>query len=210
MCDFSGKLIAWLDHELPPEEAAEVERHFSGCSECRSDVDAYKRVSGEFDEYCDAAIASSTRPAVSRWAPVVLGAGAVAALVALFVAMPRARVEPPAFHPLRASEAAPLVAVAVPVPASVSSIQRILRRRAVTPASIQNGNSAPAQNQNAYLLPDEPMIQIAIPADEMFPPGAVPEGMHFVADLTIAADGSAERLRLRARLAGFERRTTQP
>jgi hypothetical protein len=54
------------------------------------------------------------------------------------------------------------------------------------------------------------MIQIAIPADEMFPPGAVPEGMHFVADLTIAADGSAERLRLRPRLAGFERRTTLP
>jgi hypothetical protein len=54
------------------------------------------------------------------------------------------------------------------------------------------------------------MIQIAIPADEMFPPGAVPEGMHFVADVTIAADGSAEQLRLRPRLAGFERRTTQP
>ena len=53
-------------------------------------------------------------------------------------------------------------------------------------------------------------IQIAIPADEMFPPGAVPEGIHFVADLTIAPDGSAERLQLRPRLAGFERRTTQP
>jgi len=74
----------------------------------------------------------------------------------------------------------------------------------------QNENSALAQNQNAYSLPDEPVIQIAIPAEEMFPPGAVPEGMHFVADVTIAADGSAERLRLRPRLAGFERRTTQP
>jgi hypothetical protein len=66
------------------------------------------------------------------------------------------------------------------------------------------------QNQNAYLQPDEPMIRIAIPADEMFPPGAVPEGIHFVADLTIAADGSAERLLLRPRLAGFERRATLP
>jgi hypothetical protein len=60
------------------------------------------------------------------------------------------------------------------------------------------------------MLPDEPMIQIAIPADEMFPPGAVPEGMHFVADMTIAPDGSADRLQLRPRLAGFERRTTKP
>jgi hypothetical protein len=54
------------------------------------------------------------------------------------------------------------------------------------------------------------MIQIAFPADEMFPPGAVPEGMHFVADVTISPDGSAERLRLRPRLAGFERSTIQP
>jgi anti-sigma factor RsiW len=210
MCNFSGKLIAWLDRELPAEEAAELERHLAGCSECRSGVDAYKRVSGEFDAYCDAAIASSVRRGVPRWAPVVLGAGAAAALVALFAAMPRTRVEPPAFHPTQASVAAPLFAVTAPVPASLNSIQRIHRRRAFAPASIQNGNSAPAQNQNAYLPAGEPMIEIAIPADEMFPPGAIPEGMHFFADVTIAADGSAERLRLRPRLAGFERRTTQP
>jgi anti-sigma factor RsiW len=210
MCDISGKLIAWLDRELPAEEAAEVERHFADCSECRTGVDAYKRVSDEFDEYCDAAIASSARGAVPRWAPVVWGAGAVAALVTLFLAMPRTRVEPPAFHlPQAALTASPAV-VAAAVPASVRSIQRAQRRHAVRPVSIQNANGAPVQSQNPNLLPDEPMIQIAIPADEMFPPGAVPEGMHFVADLTIAADGSAERLRLRARLAGFERSATQP
>ena len=27
MCEFSGKLIAWLDRELPASEAADVERH---------------------------------------------------------------------------------------------------------------------------------------------------------------------------------------
>jgi len=59
-------------------------------------------------------------------------------------------------------------------------------------------------------MPQEPVIQIAIPADEMFPPGAVPQGMHFIADVTISPDGSAERLRLRPRLAGFERSTVQP
>jgi hypothetical protein len=56
----------------------------------------------------------------------------------------------------------------------------------------------------------QPAIEIAFPADEMFAPGAVPDGIQFVADVTIAPDGSAERLRLRPRLAGFERRTTQP
>jgi anti-sigma factor RsiW len=210
MCDFSGKLIAWLDHELPPEEATEVERHLASCCECRSGVEAYKRVSGEFDAYCDAAIASSVRREVPRWAPVVLGAGAEASLVALFLTMPRTRVEPPAFHlPQAALTASPAV-VAAAAPASLSSIQRFHRQRAVAPASNRNANAAPVQSQDANVLPDEPMIQIAIPADEMFPPGAVPEGMHFVADLSIAADGSAERLRLRPRLAGFERSTTQP
>ncbi len=208
MCDFSGKLIAWLDRELPAEEAAGVERHLTGCSECRSSVDAYKRVSSEFDAYCDEAIASSTpKREVPRWVPATLGAGAVAALVAVFLALPRTHnVTPPAVHPPQVAVTASPVIVAKAVPAAVSPIQRVHRRQAVTPVSIRETNSAPAQNQNAYFLPEEPMIQIAIPADEMFPPGAVPEGMHFVADLTIAADGSAERLRLRPRLAGFERR----
>ncbi len=211
MCEFSGKLIAWLDCELPAEEAAELERHLEGCSECRSGVDAYKRVSGEFDAYCDAAMESSARREAPRWAPVAIAAGAVAALVALFFAMPRTRVEPPAFHAQQAEVAASPAIVAAAAPASVSpTMRRVHRRQAIAPVQIRNANATPVQNQNAYLPPDEPMIQIAIPADEMFPPGAVPEGIHFVADLTIAADGSAERLRLRPRLTSFERRTTQP
>jgi hypothetical protein len=211
MCDFSGKLIAWLDRELPAEEAADVERHLEDCSECRSCVDAYKRVSGEFDAYCDETMASSVRREAPRWAPAVVAAGAVAALVALLLVMPRKHVEPPAFHSPQAAVADSPAIVAATVPASVSpTILKVHRRQGVAPVSIRNANPAPAQIQYAYLLPSEPMIQIAIPADEMFPPGAVPEGIHFVADLTIAADGSAERLRLRPRLAGFERRTTLP
>ena len=210
MCDFSGKLIAWLDHELPAEEAAEVERHLEDCSECRAGVGAYKQVSGEFDGYCDEVFAWSTSRGVLRWAPAAATAGAVAALVALFLAMPRTRVEPPAFHLPQAAVAASPAVVAGAVPASVSSIQKTHRRQTVKSASTRNANAAPTQSQNAYLLPDGPMIQIAIPADEIYPPGAVPEGMHFVADLTIAADGSAEGLRLRPRFAGFERRTIHP
>jgi hypothetical protein len=211
MCKFSEKLIAWLDRELTAEEAAEVERHLAGCSECRGAVDVYKRVSGEFDAYCDAAMESSARRGAPRWTPVAAAAGAVAALVAIFLAMPRTRVETPAIPPPQIEVAASTAVAAAAVPASVSpAIQRVHRRRAATPATIRDANPAPVQNQNAYFQPDEPMIRIAIPADEMFPPGAVPEGIHFVADLTIAADGSAERLSLRPRLAGFERRATLP
>jgi hypothetical protein len=210
MCKYSGKLIAFLDHELPAQEAVEMELHLEGCSECRGQVGAYNRVSREIDAYCDEAVASNAQRVVPRWVPAVAVAGAVAALVALFLALPRTRVEPPAFHtPEVAIKASPAV-VAKVTPANIGPTQRVRRPHAVAPAQVQNDNSAFAQNQNSYILPDEPVIQIAIPADEMFPPGAVPEGMHFVADLTIAADGSAERLRLRPRLAGFERSTTQP
>jgi hypothetical protein len=41
----------------------------------------------------------------------------------------------------------------------------------------------------------EPAIQIAIPADAMFPPGAVPEGVNYVANLSLS-DGSVQGIRL--------------
>jgi hypothetical protein len=167
-------------------------------------------VSSEFDAYCDEAVAPNAHRNVPRWMPAVAAAGAVAALVALFLALPRTRVERPAFHPRQVAGAASPAVVKEALPAAVSPIRRVHRRQAVATVKTQNDITTLAQNQNTYILPDEPVIQIAISADEMFPPGAVPEGMHFAADLTIAADGSAERLRLRPRLAGFERSTTQP
>ena len=210
MCDFSGRLIVWLDRELPSDEAAEVERHLEACSGCRNRVDTFKRVSSKFDAYCDAAIETNVQRGAPRWVPAVFAAGAVAAIVALFLVLPRTPVEPPAFRPPQAGGAESLGVTAKLMSAPVGSVHRVHRRQAVTPVRSQNALVAPAPSQNAYSLPEERVIQIAIPADEMFPPGAVPEGIHFVADLTIAPDGSAERLRLRPRLAGFERRTTLP
>jgi hypothetical protein len=49
---------------------------------------------------------------------------------------------------------------------------------------------------NLNLLPAEPAIEIVIPAEAVFPPGAIPEGVSFNANLTIGADGFAQRLRL--------------
>jgi hypothetical protein len=210
MCDFSGKLIAWLDRELPADETAEMGRHLGACSECRSDVDTYKRVSSEIDAYCDEAIASNVPRGVPRWVLVVSTAGAVAAVVALFLVWPRTRVKPPAFRPPQAAVVASPIIGAKVMPAPINPIPRVHRQQVVMPVESQDANSSFEQSQDAYTLPDGPVIQIAIPADEMFPPGAIPEGIHFAADLTIAPDGSAERLRLRPRLVGFERRTTQP
>ena len=82
---------------------------------------------------------------------------------------------------------------------AVMSAAANTRRAAVagTQAAIAPAPSARISANVASWTPAEPAIQIAIPAAAMFPPGAVPEGLTFIADVTIAADGSAQRLRLR-------------
>ena len=224
MCDFSPKLIAWMDRELPENEAAEIKSHLAACGACRKRLAAYQQASGAFDAYCEAFMAAQTRrPGASRWVLAAAGAGAIAAaaIAALFV-LPRARVAQVRAS-VPASAAAPRSAIEtnkaarlVQQPAQRTTTK--LRHRSPapapqtetarreTPAAEPRAAAAPA----ASAFPAEPPIEIAIPADAMFPPGAVPPGVSFTADLTIAADGSAERLGLRPRLAGFERRANQP
>lgn len=181
MCDFSGKLIAWLDRELAEDEMANVQRHIQDCIECRGQLDAYEEVSRTFDSYCDAA-ASRVRGRVPRWVPLFSAAAVATIIAVLFVALPRARVEPHALRSAMTSTPPAIVIDTVPAP-----VQTAHRRHAISKM----------QSQNANWLPAEPRIQIAIPADAMFPPGAVPESISFIADLRIAADGSAARLDLR-------------
>ena len=166
-------------------------------------------MSSEFDAYCDDAIASNVCHVVPRWVPAVSAAGAVAALLVLSLILPRTPVDSPAFHAPHVAVTASPALVAKGLPAAASPIHRVHRQQGITPVQIENSIAEPLHNQYDDSLGDESVIQIAIPADEMFPPGAVPEGMQFAADLTIAADGSAKRLRLQPRLSGFERRTTQ-
>lgn len=55
MCEFEGKLLAWLDKELPSPDAIAVEQHVRECAECRFRSDAYQRVSTAFAAYREAA-----------------------------------------------------------------------------------------------------------------------------------------------------------
>src|SRR5208337_2858762 len=71
MCDVQGKLIAWLDLELPTAEANEVERHIEQCRECQRWVATYGHVSETFDAYCDAVMVAKEPRRVSRWVPVL-------------------------------------------------------------------------------------------------------------------------------------------
>jgi anti-sigma factor RsiW len=61
MCNYSAKLIAWLDHELPENEASDVEQHVQGCAECRSLASSYRDASDLFNAYREEVLASQLR-----------------------------------------------------------------------------------------------------------------------------------------------------
>jgi hypothetical protein len=189
MCEFSGKLIAWMDHELPAGEAAEVERHLGTCEQCQTSLNAYRTVSAAVDAYCEAAITAKARRRLPHRAVLSGLAAATAAVVVLFVVFPRAHVQQPSLRPdaTEAAVAPSVIATQTTETAQPYRVKRAHRRRAVAPANIQQ----------AHWLPAAPAIQIAFPAEAIFPPGAIPQGFDFVADVSIAADGSAQQLRLR-------------
>lgn len=195
MCDDSKKLMAWLDCEFGSDEMADIKRHIEHCRECRKQLAAYEHVSVAFDAYCDALMAAKTRRRrLPRWVPVVSTA-AVAVAAAVLLVLPWARVEPLGPPPPVKALPRAIVLETAPVPVKQVPRQQVPVR---------------VPRQTANWLPTEPAIQISIPAESMFPPGAVPEGVNFIADLSIAADGSAEQIRLQPRLIGFERKGTQP
>jgi len=215
MCDFAEKLMAWVDKELLDNDAAAVERHLPGCPECRDRVDTYRRVSDAFDRYCDAycyaVTASEPRRKLKRPVLAISGGVAVAAALAMFFLLVRWRVQPaaPASAPIPpvidVAKALP-VGHAQPAPAVVRPAARIERRKRAE----QIKQAAQPQSEETNWLASEPAVEIAIPADAIFPPGAVPEGVGFTADVTIAPDGSAQQVRLRPQLTEFERRPTRP
>jgi hypothetical protein len=215
MCEYFSKLVSLMDHELPAEEAVKVELHLETCNECREQIGVFAKVSRELDAYCNEAMAVNARRVAPAWASPAIAAGVVTAVIVLFLAWPRARVTPSTMQLPPVATANSLgVAGSTMAVFAAPVIHRNNRPRAgadeLRIVPVQSKNSAPAQRLVAHDTQEEPMIQIAIPADEIFPPGAVPEGVNFLADLTIAADGTAEGMRLRPMLAGFERRTTRP
>jgi len=185
MCNYSAKLIAWLDHELPENEASDLEQHVQGCAGCRRLAGSYEATSNLFNGYCDAVLASEQPSNMPLWKPVAVGAIVTAAVLAiLFV-----------FLPAQVEQIPPRSPIAAAPPATIHGAEALLvkrsQRRQHAIAPIQN-----PQHDKQTSWPAEPAIQVTIPADAMFPPGAVPEGVNFVADINIAADGLPDRLQL--------------
>jgi len=211
MCDRSDKLILWLDRELPQDEAADVQRHLQTCGECRRCLAAYKHVSDSIDAYCDAAIESPVPQWLPSWTPALAAAAAAAVLFLVVARGPIAR--GPGERPL---PNAPVTAVSSPTlvhhnegqpevraalnPPPAPAHKRSRTIPAVSP--VQGGGRAQQTQslnpaQNASWIPSQAAVEIAIPAEAMFAPGAVPQGVSFSAELVIAPDGSAQQLRLR-------------
>lgn len=165
MCNFSGKLIAWLDHELPEVEAVNVERHVQQCAECRGSVSAYQEISGAFLG-CYLSCYMGRIPARRgryRWGWVA-AAGGIAAAILLAVVLSRRPVERLA------------VQLPPPPPAPMMAYERQVSEK---PARRVPRRSIP----RPQWTPVEPMVEIAFPADAFFPPGAVPAGFSFIASV---------------------------
>ena len=186
MCNFSGKLVAWIDGELAEAEAADVERHIQNCPECRRGVAAYEEVGRLVVRYCEAA---ATQPEsnpwhkAARWVPALSGAVAAAAVL-LFMLRPAPPKRLPVATPVARASAAPVLVTAQSMPVHEKT-RKVQPRHAMTHPDVARPDWAV-----------EPAIQIAIPAESMFPPGAIPEGITFIADLSVAPDGSVQGLRL--------------
>src|SRR5258708_25803859 len=167
-----------MDRELPDNEAADVERHVRDCSECREHVDVYEEVSHAFVAYCDAALGARIRRKLPYWLPVLSSAAAAALLLLVFQP---ASVKPIPVRP-RVADSSPAAAIGT----TPRPVKKVHRRHTI----------GTMKTPNANWVSFEPAIQIAIPVEAMFPPGAVPQGITFLANLSIAADDAVPALRL--------------
>jgi Putative zinc-finger len=204
MCEYSTKLVAWMDREMSGEESAEMERHLENCAECRMRAAKYEEMSRSFEAYCAATVAARPGQKRAQWVPVLSAAAAVVLCVAIGFRFTRPRPEPPtiAFHPAMAQ---PAVAPAGAPTINLDRPPSLPLTAGRTPA-VHKHTARRTPAQAARLEPAEPVIRIAIPADSLFPPGALPEGVDFAADVSFAPDGSAQQMRLRPQLIRFDRR----
>lgn len=184
MCNFEPKLIALIDDELSVEEAERVERHLSECNECRERLARYKDVSKGLVAYCEVVARENAPDKKQRWTVPVLSLVA-AVIVVFFLAWTRSE-KPIVQTPEVLTASIPAVEKNEIKPALVKPIRR-RHRVATKEISRQTGNWRSTGGA----------VQIAIPADSMFAPGAVPQGMNFIAELRIAPDGSVEQVLLR-------------
>jgi anti-sigma factor RsiW len=203
MCELSARLVAWLDGELLDSEATDVERHLNTCHECRKRIEKYTKVRGMLGAYCDATLAAKEpKHGALGWAPVL---GAAAALAVLFLVFSHRSGE---HLPGVASNAPAVSASEVVAPAASSPLAAPLATRKPRKRTLSVSVRPEVESQGSWQSA-APALEIDIPGEAVFPPGALPPGVDFVADVSIATDGSAQQLRLRPQLTRFEEGPSQ-
>jgi len=175
MCEYEKSLVAWIDGELETGTALELERHLRTCESCSAKASEYREVSRAFAAYCAAApVRKSSFP--WRWTAVAAGFAVAAAMILWMLRLPVEQL------PLQDPKTAQPPAIAFDTqPANIPAPVKNVRRKQV-PQPVWTSL--------------EPFVEIAIPADAIFAPGALPPGVTFTADLGIGNDGSPRILRL--------------
>src|ERR1700727_4036481 len=84
MCEFSGRLIAWLDRDLPDQEATNIAWHVGRCADCRKAVSAYQDISAAFLDCYEAALLARRNRQPWGW---IAGFSGIAAATILFSAI---------------------------------------------------------------------------------------------------------------------------
>ena len=188
MCEYENRLVAWIDAELEAGDALHVELHLRACQICRDKVHDYREVSRAFAAYHTAPHIQRIRLRSAGAAAGALVMAATAAAILWMVQTPVQQLPLPAPKiaqpPAIAFEAKP-AGSAVPAkeaPYKTVEKQTVARRDDIRPQ--------PAWSNM------EPFVEIAIPADAIFAPGAMPAGFTFAADLGIDGDGSPGVLRV--------------
>lgn len=194
MCEYPAKLMAWIDREISVQESAEMERHLENCAECRMRAAKYEQMSRSFEAYCAATMAVSPRHNQVHWVRGLYAAAVVCLAIGFLFTRPRPEAPAIAFRPVVAPPAA-----TVDRP---SSLRLTVGRR----PAVRKRTGQPAPAESPLLVPPEPMIRITISADSLLPPGALPEGVDFAADVSFAPDGSARQMHVQPQLIRFERR----
>jgi hypothetical protein len=215
MRDPSNKLVAWMDGELPENESAEIARHVQSCPECRDCLAAIKQASGAFNAYCDVAVeqaesstlagpSPNTREAFC-WMPVACGIGAIAAAAVLIALVlqpshqvantpPNVPAKSPSLHAVQRSNS--VVATnntgSLIVAATTQRHSRPEARTKNTLKAVQQRQPRAVELENAPAFAAQPPIEISVPAEDMFPPGAVPDGISYNAVVIFAADGASQ------------------
>jgi anti-sigma factor RsiW len=177
MCEYEKNLVAWIDGELESDAALALQGHLPSCESCSAKAGQYREVSRAFAAYHAAMPVQKSRPRL-RW--MAVSAAGLAAAAATILWMFRLPVEQLPLQPARVPEP-PAIAFETSPPATVVHRQAALKRD---------------QTTHAAWTAMEPFVEIAIPGDALFAPGAMPPGFSFAADLSIGSDGSPRVLRV--------------